>query len=204
MTGCKNDLKITMNERPLVGEYTIREMNKAELMPFFSAHRADIFENTLDFDVHAALSEGEKSALKTLAQNSGTPYTLHLGIFLKGELVGWSYGWQESAEKYYMCNTGILKEHRRKGIYTALLPEVLKILKAQGFQVAYSRHAATNNDVIIPKLRAGFVISGMEISDKFGTLVHLSYFFNDVRRRAMDFRSGQAAPDEELKKFLKM
>lgn len=193
-----------MSERTLTGDYTIREMTKQEFLPYFQKHRPEIFENTLDFDFQAALSDVERNSLKALAQNTGTPYTLHLGIFLKNVLVGWSYGWQESAEKYYMCNTGIFKEHRRQGIYTALLPEVLKILKAQGFQVAYSRHAATNNDVIIPKLRAGFVISGMEISDKFGTLVHLSYFFNDIRRRAMDFRSGQSAPDDELKKFLKM
>ncbi|HYF01961.1 MAG TPA: GNAT family N-acetyltransferase [Patescibacteria group bacterium] len=150
------------------------------------------------------LSDDEKALLKTLSQNTGMPFTLHLGIFLKGELIGWSYGWQESAEKYYMCNTAILKEHRRKGIYTALLPEVLKILKDKGFQIAYSRHAATNNDIIIPKLKAGFVISGMEISDKFGTLVHLSYFFNNIRRRMIDFRSGQSTLDEDLRKFLKL
>jgi hypothetical protein len=193
-----------MNERTLFGDYTIREMTKQEFIPLFQAHRPEVFEKTLDFDVQSALSADELSFLKTLAQNTGAPYTQYIGIFLKSEFVGWSFGWQESSDKYYMCNTGIFKKHRRKGIYTALLPEVLKILKEQGFQIVYSRHAATNNDVIIPKLKAGFVISGMEISDRFGTLVHLSYFFNDVRRRMMDFRSGQAAPDEELRKFLKL
>ena len=59
----------------------------------------------------------------------------------------------------------------------------------------------TNNAVIIPKLKAGFVISGFEVSDRFGTLVQLSYYFNPLRRKMMDVRVGQRKPDEEIRKL---
>ncbi len=101
-----------------------------------------------------------------------------------------------------MTNTGILEAHRGRGLYTALLPVVLGILKREGFQTVYSRHNLTNNAVIVPKLKAGVVISGFEVDDRFGTLAQLSYFFNPLRRKVLDVRVGQRAPDEEIKKLL--
>ena len=101
-----------------------------------------------------------------------------------------------------MVSTGILKEHRRRGIYAALLPVVLERVRTKGFQVVTSRHNLTNNAVIIPKLKAGFVISGFEVNDMYGSLVHLSYFFNPTRRKVLDVRVGQAAPDEEVQALL--
>lgn len=101
-----------------------------------------------------------------------------------------------------MMNTGVLEAHRRRGVYTALLPVVLKTAQQVGFQVVLSRHHATNNAVIIPKLKAGFVITGLELDDRYGTLVQLSYYFNPLRRRLLDVRVGQSAPDDEVKKLL--
>ncbi|MBK6772549.1 MAG: hypothetical protein IPG78_10565 [Ignavibacteria bacterium] len=49
--------------------------------------------------------------------------------------------------------TAIFKQHQNKGIYKSLLPKVLDILKEKGFQKVYSRHSATNNQIIIPKLK---------------------------------------------------
>jgi hypothetical protein len=80
--------------------------------------------------------------------------------------------------------------------------EVLERVKAQGFQIVLSRHTTTNNSVIIPKLKAGFVITALEVSDRFGTLVHLSYFFNETRKRIMEFRSGDLKPDQKIKDAL--
>ena len=95
-----------------------------------------------------------------------------------------------------MLNTGILKEHQGKGIYSALLPVIIERVRSQGFQTIKSRHNATNNQVIIPKLKAGFVITGLELSDGFGTLVTLTYFMNEKRREVMDMRSGLKKPNE--------
>lgn len=98
-----------------------------------------------------------------------------------------------------MTSTGILKVHRRRGLYTALIPIILAHIKNEGFQVVFSRHNLTNNAVIIPKLRAGFVISGFEVDDRFGTLVQLSHYFNPLRRKVMDVRVGQRKLDDETR-----
>jgi hypothetical protein len=58
--------------------------------------------------------------------------------------------------------------------------------------------------VLVPKLRAGFVITGLELSERFGTLVHLSYFFNALRRRVLDVRSGEALPEGQVKSSLRL
>ena len=77
--------------------------------------------------------------------------------------------------------------------------KVLERVKSLGFQIITSRHKTTNNSIIIPKLKAGFVITSIEVSDRFGTLVHLSYFFNQIRRNVMEFRTGDLKPDAQLK-----
>jgi hypothetical protein len=82
------------------------------------------------------------------------------------------------------------------------LPEILNILQEKGFQEVYSRHKATNNKVIVPKLQAGFYITKMEISISFGILVHLSYFFNEKNRKALQFWTGQYRPNEDFKKYI--
>jgi hypothetical protein len=46
------------------------------------------------------------------------------------------------------------------------------------------------------------VITGIEVSDVFGVLVHLSYFFNPLRRKVLDVRVGQARPDAEVKRYM--
>jgi hypothetical protein len=57
-------------------------------------------------------------------------------------------------------------------------------------------------NVIVPKLKAGFVISGFEVSDIFGILIHLTYYFNEIRRKVIDFRVGQLVPDEQIRQLL--
>ncbi|WP_370568511.1 hypothetical protein [Methylocystis sp. Sn-Cys] len=98
-----------------------------------------------------------------------------------------------------MVSSAVLERHRRKGIYSALIAHSIERLSKAGFQLVYSRHCATNNDVIIPKLNAGFIISKMEIDDRYGVLIHLHYYTNSYRRRIMDYRSGQETPDMKIK-----
>jgi hypothetical protein len=67
-----------------------------------------------------------------------------------------------------------------------------------GFQRIYSRHKMSNNAVIIPKLKAGFVITGFEVAMMyFGNLVELSYYTNPRRRELLEVRTGMRRPSEE-------
>lgn len=181
--------------------YYFEEMSPEEFHPLWRHHGEKIFDqNSQIFRAAAYFSEEEKTKIHTLGESLGQPYVMRLGLFHGEEFVGWHLGRQEDASTFYMTNSAILPEHRRKGLYKALLAEVMKILKEKGFQRIYSRHNMTNNSVIIPKLKAGFVITGTELSDNFGALVHLTYLTNPLRRKVLDYRSGETRPDEEIKK----
>ncbi len=190
-----------MNQ-PLIGDYRVLELPPEDFSPLFSEYRPVVFAENHHLSPGYAYSDEEKRRLEPLRERMNDAYTLRLGIFKEDTFVGWHLGMQVAPANFMMVSTGILEEHRRKGIYTALLPLVLERVKAEGFQVVASRHNLTNNAVIIPKLKAGFVISGFEVNDMYGSLVQLSYFFNPTRRKMLDVRVGQAAPDAGVRTTL--
>lgn len=177
-------------------------MTREELMPFLERYRHVVFAENHHLGPHYAHSKTEQEAINALAKRLSERYALGFGLFQGDTFVGWHLGQQILAGKFEMTNTGLLEEHRRRGLYTALLPVVLDQLRQKGFQIVFSRHNLTNNAVIIPKLKAGFVISGFEVDDRFGTLVQLSYYFNPLRRKVLDVRVGQRVPDDETRKLL--
>lgn len=184
-------------------DYEIREMKAEEFDPLFQKYTKQFFDDvTQVFRLREALDDRECEQIKKLSANMGEPYSLHLGVFYKDEFVGWHYGRQDSATSFYMQNSGILPDHRRKGLYTEIVKRVLQITTELGFQGIWSRHNTTNNDVIIPKLKMGFVITTIEVTDIFGALVHLHYFPKEIRRKMMDYRVGQIKPDAEIEKYL--
>lgn len=185
----------------LISGYRYEVMSRDELLPYVQAHQATVFTEQGYLHSLYAFSETERDALDTLGKRLSERYRLGFGIFQGETFVGWHLGQQTLAGTFEMSRTGIVKEYRGRGLYTALLPIVLEQLKNDGFQIATSRHNMTNNAVIIPKLKAGFIISGFEVDDRFGTLVQLSHYFNPLRRKMIDVRVGQRKPDEETRKF---
>lgn len=166
--------------------------------------RSLFFDASPVFRPSDVLNAAELEKLEALRFRLEDRYCLFLGIFHSEKLVGWSWGYQESADTFYMTNSAVLAEHRRKGLYTALILNVLDRVTAQGFTKVYSRHVATNNAVIISKLKAGFVITALEISDAWGILVQLAFYAHPTRRKMMDFRTGRIRPDEEIKRLLRL
>lgn len=190
-----------MNQLP--AGYEIREMSGEEFQPLWREHSASIFqEDGQIFNLYECLSEDEKNLRKSLREQMGKPFSLRLGLFFQGKFVGWSCGDQKDEETYYMRNSAVLPEHRRKGLYNALLQRTMEAVVQKGFQKIYSRHNATNNAVIIPKLKYGFVISALEVSERFGVLVHLTFFPKEICRKVMDYRVGDSKPDDEIRKHL--
>ena len=183
--------------------YSLRVMDSDEFRPLFQKYTQEFFDDaTQVFRLRDTLSDLERDKLKSLQTYMGEPYLLRLGLFKNNEFVGWHFGRQEDSTTFYMQNSGILPEHRRKGLYTELVKKTLEFTSDMGFQRIYSRHNATNNAVIIPKLKHGFVITAMEVTDLFGTLIHLTYFPKETRRKMTDFRVGQIKPDQEIKDLL--
>jgi len=184
---------------------TIKSLEVEEFKKYYNEHRGVVFADDHSCSIRDLLSDDESNNIEELGKNMGSPFKLFLAAFDENnEFVGWSWGFQENSETYYMCNSAVLEGHRKKGIYTMMLNKSIEILTEKGFQVIYSRHNATNNSVIIPKLKAGFLISKFEISDVFGVLVHLHYYTNKTREKIMDYRAGQLSPDKEIKEIFKL
>ncbi|WP_424949441.1 GNAT family N-acetyltransferase [Deinococcus sp.] len=89
--------------------------------------------------------------------------TYSWGIFQGGELIGDHHAFQWDERSVYMADSGLLPEHRGRGVYTRLLPYLLNTFREAGYTMVRSVHRATNNAVIIPKLRVGFFIQGLNL-----------------------------------------
>lgn len=161
-------------------------------------------QNELILRPPTILSENEKAKLKSLNENFRLNFALYQLVYFNNEVVGWSWGFQDTRESFYMVNSAILPNHRRQGLYKILLDQTVKILSEAGFQKIWSRHSMTNNSIIIPKLKKGFYITGTELNDTFGALVQLTYYVNKTREKVLDFRVGHLRPDDELKKLFKL
>ncbi|GHF39122.1 GNAT superfamily N-acetyltransferase [Deinococcus metalli] len=118
-----------------------------------------------------------------------------------GHVVGWQSSRQWNARTAYMTNTAFLPAHRGRGLYTRLLPVILAFLRGQGYDLVRSAHHATNTAVLLPKLRAGFRLQGLEIGDH-GVMAVLIHSFDDVYREYMDVRSGLKRPTGEVARRL--
>ena len=179
--------------------YRYEKMSRAELQPLIEPLTLSVFAETGHLSAGYAYSDAEQKALWQVENNLAARSVLAVGIFHGDACVGPHVGQQVDRGNFEMTSSGILPEHRRRGLYRALIPVVLEYAQHEGFQAVVSRHNLTNNAVIIPKLKSGFVISGFEVSDRFGTLVRLSYLFNPLRRKVFDVRVGQRGLDDDTR-----
>lgn len=170
----------------------------SEFANFYSSHHTQIFSNTIGMNTDSVLSEQEITNRHALSKNMGSPYRLRMYICYGDEKIGWVRGHQTDAETFYMANTAIFPPHQNKGIYKSLLPKVLDLLREKGFQKVCSKHHASNNQVLVPKLRQGFLITGFEINEVCGAIVHLSYFFNAQRKNIWEYRVGSLPADDVI------
>ena len=127
--------------------------------------------------------------------------TYSWGIFHGGQLVGWHHAYQYDERSVYMSDSGLLPEHRGQGVYTRLLPSLLEAFRAAGYTLIRSHHRATNNAVIIPKLRLGFFIQGLNLYEG-GVNVLLVLSFDESYRAAQRVRSGELQPRGEVARRL--
>ncbi len=117
-------------------------------------------------------------------------------LMLGEKCIGWHYGHQDGPMSYYMSNSAILPEYRRKGYYSLLARGIVEEVTRRGYHKIKSRHYPTNNAVIIAKLKLGFVITGFQLSANFGTLVELEWNAKKEIQELMHFRCGAQLPSD--------
>ncbi len=150
--------------------------------PDFSQLSRAVFADVQQPSVElASILASEASAPATAAGGLSQPPMYRLGAYAENELVGWSCGWMERGNVFYMANSGVVSSHRRRGVYSSLLSNVREYASSNGAVAIRSQHSVVNNPVIIAKLRAGFHISGLSQSAHMGTLVELTLLFSEKR-----------------------
>ena len=183
-------------------DYYFSLIEENEFFTLFRENVNDVYGDTVGFRVHQMLSDLEMDKLKILRTYLSSCYKLFIKITKGEKTIGWLFGRQTDDESFTMMNSGILKEYRNQGIYSKMLQEVLEILKQAGFQKVESQHQASNNQVIIPKLKAGFIITGLEVEDKVGMKVRLTCYLNEKRRDTLKFRIGSKKLKKEFESYL--
>jgi GNAT superfamily N-acetyltransferase len=166
---------------------TIRHVEKFP-EPGFSRLNRTVFADVQQQSAEWAATLAAEAGAGPLCAHTHTPM-YRLGAYLGEELVGWSFGWMERGNVFYMANSGVASPHRRNGIYSSLLSAVLDYARSNGAVAVRSQHSLLNNPVIIAELRSGFHISGLSQSAHMGALVELILHFSEKRHGLFRTRS---------------
>ncbi len=194
-------------ETTLIHSYTIREVSAEEWYAVFSEHVEEVFPDEHGIiNLEALLDKDDSEKLAALGARMSGSYQLYCLVMDGDTPVGWHYGFQRSSLEYFMANTAVLPAHQNKGIYTALIKHIIRRATAEGFQYITSIHHSDNNAVLVPKLKAGFIIQAfgnliqtMILEANYGPMVQLVYPLKDEYRRLFNHRTGQAAMNAAMK-----
>lgn len=139
------------------------------------------------------LNDEDSKKHKSLEARLKGQFNLRLAIIKDEQLVGWSFGFQDSVDTgtFYMAASMVLPEYQRRGLYSELVSQTLQLTREAGFRSVASRHIIVNNPVLIAKMKLGFTISGTELTAIHGNLVKLVYHHCDLRQKTQKFRAGE-------------
>jgi ribosomal protein S18 acetylase RimI-like enzyme len=122
------------------------------------------------------------------------PDRIRIAAFDGERFVGCSSGWFEFGGNFYIGLSAVDAAYRQQGIYTRMLQTMTQAVRERGGLVITSQHVATNNAVLIAKLKLGYVIAGTEYVDQMGLLVRLVLHLSDARRALFAERTGTLRP----------
>lgn len=171
-------------------------LSPEEFFPFFHENRPNVFVGEFNFAIESVKTEMEKEKVRNMPKMENI-HRYQLVAKDGDKIIGWSFGQQRTYDDFYMINSAIFPEYRRQGIYTELLRMAVEHIKELGFQRIFSKHKMSNNNILIPKLKFGFVITGLFVNDDFGSLIELSYYTNSRRRELLEIRTGMRRPSKE-------
>jgi len=126
-------------------------------------------------------SSGEKSWVEEVRDEAPDRFVHHILYTASpappsdpAEAVGCYHGYFQQPALYWMITSAVHPSHQRRGIYGAILESVLAFAKDAGVGAILSQHRADNNAIIIPKLKAGFLITSLRVSPVQGLMVELA------------------------------
>lgn len=144
--------------------------------------------------MNALIGADARARADALHESLPKPRRIRIGAFDGDRLVGCSSGWFEPGS-FYIGLSAVDPTHRRRGLYTRMLSAVEQAVRELGGLQISSQHVATNNAVLIAKLKLGYVIAGTEYDEQMGLLVRLVLHLTPARRALFASRTGTVRPD---------
>ena len=176
---------------------------------FLSSTTPRCFPDEHSVSFESLLSATEKDQIAGLRHNLAGALNLYFLLYDGEQPIGWHFGFQRSDLEYFMANTGLLPAYQGRGIYSAFLKYLTANLVGQGFQYLTSIHHCDNNAVLIPKLKAGFLIQAlgfliqpMLLESNYGSMIQLIYPAKPLYREAFNSRLGARALGEYVQRQL--
>ena len=198
-----------MSKTLLFDNYYVAEVGAEEWEAFVTENSALAFPHEQSVSFDPVLTAAERTRLGALRQNLARALTLHLLLYENDTPIGWHYGFQRSELEYFMANTALLPAYQGRGIYSAFLKYAIGRILEEGFQYITSIHHADNHAVLIPKLKAGFLIQAfglliqpMLLESNYGTMIQLVYPAKDIYRQVLGYRLGTQALHAEMRRQL--
>ena len=188
---------------PLAPGVIIRHVGEAE----WHAAVDTMWTGTLDrpgLELTPLFTAEQLAAFRDLDALIGDRLQHRMLFEVDGVTIGGYWGQQETFGRYYMTVTVFRPEWRGRGLYTALLGRVAAAAAASGFREMYSRHRADNNAILVPKLRAGWVIAAFEVAPRWGLTVHLRSYLVDALTLTHEYRVDGARVAELRERGLKI
>jgi ribosomal protein S18 acetylase RimI-like enzyme len=131
---------------------------------------------------------------KALRTSLPKPERVRMAAFDGERFVGCSSGWFEFGGNFYIGLSAVDPAYRQRGIYTRLLNAIEQAVRERGGLLISSHHVATNNAVLIAKLKLGYVVAGTEYVEQMGLLVRLVLHLAPERRALFASRTGSLVP----------
>jgi GNAT superfamily N-acetyltransferase len=122
------------------------------------------------------------------------PARIRIAAFDGERQIGCSSGWFEVGGNFYIGLSAVDPAYRRQGLYTRMLHTVEQRVRERGGLLISSQHVATNNAVLIAKLKLGYTIAGTEYVEQMGLLVRLILQLSPERRALFASRTGSLVP----------
>jgi GNAT superfamily N-acetyltransferase len=184
---------------PLGGLYAIERIEGDAYWQLHEAELRRYFPSEVYFDLKALTGEEGARARARLEASAGGDQLTDRWVARDGAAIAAMFsGHQKDAETYRMWHTHVHPGYRRRGLYNDILQRTLAYTRDLGFDYVVSDHAPSNNAVLIPKLKAGFRIMGLDIDARLGPSIHLKYFHHEAHLRAYEFRCGLATLDDAI------
>jgi len=179
------------------GGFTVRPATRKEVMDLVAEKYSLVFPDRGETPCFRLTPERRKKAEKFWENYHVLHHEYFLFLDPKGKPVGWHMGEAEDFQTFYMRNTGILPEYQDRGIYSAFLKAFVAYLGELGYERISSQHKPTNKSILILKLKQGFVIGGLEMTETWGSLVKMVKLIPGDRRESFYRQFGDMVHLEE-------